>query len=471
VRQMLSTGAPERSKLRSILLLATPALAPLLGTQDFARELLKTLYSEHQSELESIHVNLISAVVDALPKPVSAPGADKPSLGSSEGLAVLLSSGLERHTALRSSPDSPDRGSAQSSMPTLTFSVSEQPNILAQKGSSSRQYHVTLPVANTIFVNGQRATLHRDEWNVHVDKMGATGIEFLQRDNLASFRLELPQRPADLIRGGWAPLRPLTKPRKIVNSMGNVLAQIEVDGEAIPASQELEKAVAVYIKSNPNSTAGGPLRVYALVRPNAMVSESSSTGNEQVQAPDKVLDALWRGGKLFKISGGGGGWGKRQGLLSFEAAVDFGTPDAQTTVGFPDFDKDDNFVADFGSRGIIADPSTVEFLVQYSAENASTMPGLVSHHGEHSDLNDTTLTLGAAADPDKDEQVMKDPTATRTGIQFSPRHFGMISYGGAALGCMSREPGTGHLPSTQAQSRLDVPDSRFVIRGLQSAHA
>ncbi|EXJ54339.1 hypothetical protein A1O7_09678 [Cladophialophora yegresii CBS 114405] len=409
-------------------------------------------------------VNCVYGVVDALPVPIAVSTREdgpSPRLTGKEGLAVFLSSDAWRSRSRDASTTAHGVEEAESAT-TLEFATAFDPSDLDagddQGTVTSRR--VNLPVANTIFVNGQRTTLFKDGWEIKFRETDEPTVNFRYRKPLSSYHIDLGCHPDEIVKGGSSPLQQLTEPRKVVGSMGNVLAQIEVGTEAIPASRELEKAVQTFIDRNPTSTAQGPLLVYALIRPESMMIGRDG----QPHSPLSVLEALWRGAKLFKVSGGGGGWGKRQGLLSLEAAVNFEGPDAQSTAGFPDLDDDETGVEALGSRGIIPPSSTVEFLV-HAPSPASADSQAQQYSSSLPETKASTVVLGTGRDPDTRDDVVMDSDKDATGVYFVPHHFGMISYGGAALTSISKVPFSQLAPIKRTETRLDVPNTCFILGG------
>ncbi len=278
--------------MKTIMVLATPSLAPLLEAGDFLKDLLPSLYhGRRSSEGREAEVALrcVYAVTDALPTPPSHVGH-----GSSEGLAILLSSYINIRGSSYIANATPVAAEMESTT-TIRFASRFGPEDAGARAASSTVVarQVSLPVANTIFVNGQRATLFEDTLNVKLTESDEATISLVHRRLLASYRFHLHCHPKELVIGGSTSLHRLTEPRKVVRSMGNVLAQIEVGGNEVPASQELEKAVPAYIESNPTSTVKGPLLVYALIRPDTMISPYKADVEAEMRSSSSVLDDLW----------------------------------------------------------------------------------------------------------------------------------------------------------------------------------
>ncbi|EXJ83173.1 hypothetical protein A1O1_06792 [Capronia coronata CBS 617.96] len=449
--------------VQSVVLLATPSLAHFLELDVFMRPLMNYIYSDLRTKTgaQELRVKSVAAVVDVLPEPP----AEEESNGhpaTSEGLALLFSSASSHGTPnYLTSPD-------ESEAITLEFSSSRTP-VVESKFPRSTVRHVTLPVANTIFVNGNRTTLLEDSWEVKFHDSAPT-ITHQGRRPLKSFQIDMNCSPNDFLSGS-VPLKPLTGPRKVVRSMGNVLAQIEVDGKPVPASRELEKAVTQYTSSHPTRAYRGPIQVFALVRPPGSSHSESHDTRKDEEHTGSILAELWQDARLFKVTGGGGGWGKKQGLLSLDTAVDFGRDEA--TVGFPDFETALDLSHNMGSHGMIPQDGTVQFFLYTEDAERRIRSGKSSHDAVtpagRTQNSQTSFILGTASNPDTQEYPDIVPTEEKkSGGSFYPNLFGMASYGGAALRTdkvsVPERAGGQHL--TSSRTRLDVPDSRFVLRAL-----
>ena len=408
----------------------------------------------------------ISAVVDALPLPSK--GMRSADVKAGEGLAIWLSSRQGR--SIRGWPaakagDEPTTTLSffsRGKMPLSSLSSSED----GLPGDPQISRHVTLPVANTVFVNGQRTTLYENAWEIESSGLGMGEIRHGDKTPVASYPVSLKCSPYELMTCGSAPLRALTEPRLVVGSMGNVLSQIEVDGKAVPASQELEKAVSAFIKSNPTSTEQGPLLVFALLRSKQVSAFGSDVDGAHGDFTSSLITTLWEGAQLYKCTGGGGGWGTRQGFLSLEPARDF--EPQESTVDFPDLDDEQSIVKHLGSRGIQAGTCTVQFLVYCRHELSKSDSPETPAQDATAPAQDgtTTVVLGTATDPEARDHLVKDPDPHDTGVLFVPNHFGMISYRGAALGSLNTSSKT-----TLARTRLDVPNSIFSFRSFGPLYA
>jgi hypothetical protein len=104
--------------------------------------------------------------------------------------------------------------------------------------------------------------------------------------------------------------------------MGNILRRISkpADGESnkpIPAASELEKDLPKYAEDN--NLTGQRLSVWALVEPPHAADETKTSLSSQ----DYVTSAIQKGSRIHRVISGGGGWGKKQGLLSLDPETSF----------------------------------------------------------------------------------------------------------------------------------------------------
>lgn len=446
------------------MLLATPSLAHFLDLDAFLKPVIERLYQGPQIRDNAAHelnIRSISAVVDALPAAKTAKVDGR--AATAEGLSFLMSSasynGMGEYAAPAAAAGDND-GPA-----TLQFVSGNTSSSLTQ---STRRVirSLTLPVANTLFVNGQRTTLLEDHWNVKILDAKPV-VEHRGRRPLKNYRISLGCA-ADGFLDGHVPLQSLTPRRTISSCMGNVLARIEIEGRAVPASQELEKTIPEYIKSHPERASRGPLLVYALVRSPGKPSSENVEMKKDGEPASPVLSGLWRGARLYKVTGGGGGWGQKQGLLSLETAIDFES--RGSTLQFPDPDQDEVMPFEMASQDMIPAGSTVEFLVNTddevpTPESTFSDPKERPHVQRHST---STWVLGTASDLENRIHHGSVANSEVPGAVFLPGRFGMVSYGGAALASDEMPAAKERFsptssPFESSRTRLDVPDSRFIL--------
>ncbi|KIX05446.1 uncharacterized protein Z518_06318 [Rhinocladiella mackenziei CBS 650.93] len=465
LHQLSRYADQQTSRVRTMLLLATPSLANLLDRKAFLLPALTRLYGNakwaEDRQVNEVHVKSIAAVVDALPaSPIL---TREGRLLASEGLAVLFSSADHHGMCTTVAPED------GSTPVTIRFSSDSTATCL----NSSRHVvrHVTLPVANTLFVNGRHTTLLEDEWKVTASDSGVT-IDHYRGRSLKHLQVNVGCQADAFLDGCSVPLQRLTPPRKVIKSMGNVLSQIEIEGKAVPASQELEKAVSDHISGDSTPGSHSPLLIYALIRSptESDVEEGDAPGSSTGKSTP--LQTLWQDARLFKVTGGGGGWGKRQGLLSLETAVDFETHDG--TVGFPDLDTMEVLPLERRPQGMSRQNSTVEFLISPAGKAPqSPWTGAGRQRSSKSRRTAQTFILGTASNLASLEMPHQPGVLQNNkipNVMVLPDHFGMISYGGAALGSdetpASKEQVVSFrgVPLTMSRTRLDVPNSSFILR-------
>ncbi|KAJ5601692.1 hypothetical protein N7510_011226 [Penicillium lagena] len=283
------------------LLLLTPSFAPWLDpSSDFLQQWVGRLYGPSSPS----PLYAVAAVVDKLPDPQ--PASVETAV---EGLSLLVV-GKDGVHGKAASPRQ-IRGSGVEE-PDILISVQSK----AQKSSSSLPYEIGLRLANTVFVNGRETTLFgmRWAWDSAVNKYTLDASLDLRSCLVAAVS---PVAEPQL----QLPLHPVTERRKVLASMGNILRQVATSTDAastkpMPASTELEKTLPRYLEEH--NIVDRRVTVWALVEQPDNLSHRGSPH-------DRIIRSLCQGGKLHRVMSGGGGWGKKQGLLSLDPEVSFST--------------------------------------------------------------------------------------------------------------------------------------------------
>lgn len=236
-----------------------------------------------------------------------------------EGLSLLVVSKEDVH-----GKPAPERriGGPASNEPDLVVRVQNQGEHNQPIG-----YQVGLRLANTVFINGKESTLF--------------GIRGSYDESARAFtpdrRVDLTSCVVTSAAGSVSPdlalpLHPVSRRRRVVTSMGNILRQLSKSTdpdsmEPMPASSELEKELPRYIEEH--NILDQRVSVWALVE-----KLDVAIADPRAAAPDRVVKSLSQGGKLHRVMSGGGGWGKKQGLLSLDPEVSFpGTAHQHELVG------------------------------------------------------------------------------------------------------------------------------------------
>jgi hypothetical protein len=212
-----------------------------------------------------------------------------------------------------------------------------------------KAFRVQLQAANTLFANGLRSTMFLEKWVLDNTAVGFP--KFLRQDARQHVdRFTMAHTP---ISSSLAvPLERLTARKEISMCMGNIISKLvgTSDPEPISASLELEEKIPAVIKRK--NVTNGNLSVFALITPKVRPQSESmerpatppellghhrSVGqedytSEKQQTLDHIRLAISNGGHLHRVTSGGGGWGKKQGLLSLEPALDFDSEEPDVTA-------------------------------------------------------------------------------------------------------------------------------------------
>lgn len=274
------------------LVLATSEFTKSFGDQEFMGSLTRLI----AGKADTGNFNVLGAIVDHIAPPLG-------SYRSSPGISVLRGN-LDTMMPDLWQPESPRSKEDADSVAALSFSVGRPT--------------VTLPLARTMFQNSKGSTLFASSFNLsnfvpqqeqHVEKR-------FQRVLFSDS--ELPRKLGDL--GLWAPLVPITAPRLVTASFGNIVRGIEVDGQSIPASTELEAAVnAMYEHGSGKEVPVGPVGVWSLVTPKSTSHDAAGSwlngspsplsiggGNSSLQELTKTTaeylqNSYKQGARLYKI--------------------------------------------------------------------------------------------------------------------------------------------------------------------------
>jgi hypothetical protein len=206
-------------------------------------------------------LDVLVAAVDEVPR--YDPGLDH--FSSSEGISVLR--GISRHVL----PCLWVKESATRSIQpaSLNFRVPPTywPGLLS----------VNAPLANTVFANGRPHTLSATRWRSDPGSL-PTLTERLERAHqtilLDNQELGFTRRSFSTVAGH---LVPVTAPRKVLRFLGNILSQVEIDGQPVPASKELESIIPALLeqrrKLHGENHPAGPVGVWALVMQQRYIEE------------------------------------------------------------------------------------------------------------------------------------------------------------------------------------------------------
>lgn len=360
-----TSGAPTAAgAARSAVILASPELATWADDEAFMAQLLRRLGSHDQLDAayagEGPAVDVLFGVTQGL-SPSHLLGQPR------KGLSVLYSNSdsllpsIWQEEPAAGPRTSPDRAA------TVAFTGGPATSAASSLG-------ITLPLANTIFQNGRRSTLLASQWQPSSGRWTPNRMAERQRQEIACLQGR-NLRP-------HIPLVPLTPPRKIVAGLGNIVRQIGIDGDAAPASQELEELIpGMYARrwQKDDAQAPAPMGVWAWVIPPHVVESGQLAGLRAYQQHsdegelslaleaaglfDGLLSSRCRLHKIRKYTppestdnigadretvSGGGGWGAKKGLLSLDPETNYTAPEEEDV---------EMFIKAFQERGSSGDAS------------------------------------------------------------------------------------------------------------------
>lgn len=470
-----------------ILLFATPQFAPALceKSSQWLRDFLDRLYSGISAQIP-IKVKVGVAVVDALPKP--SPLLDftaelgVPNRNAAVGRAALSDSGSAGYAYLfgddvllqleEGMPGQIAPGNPPSSFLTLTLPWRRMTKSVVWRCS------VDIPLANTIFTAGRDAVSMVFELE---RPAGDHPFRVINAADATRISVQWPFKGSNSPLAGnhvvlTAPLTPLTAPRHITDVYGNIIRQVSGDsenGSPRPASSELEAAITSYFKAiaEPQSA----VSVWAIVG-----RKSRDAFQDYWQDPTKyqqhlkdawtssharmvsLLRSMRQGARLYRVLGGGGGWGKRAGLISLDPDAGAIQKSSSLTSRPKSAINDDvvipQLIGDIAKVG-----EEIQFYIHH-IRNDTFEPNKLAN-----DVRLWSLDIGTI--PGTIDQVsVADSTLDAEGEQkeaamYATNHFGALSEHGFYVECTVRTESRPKSNTSERQrctrTKVDVPFSRL----------
>lgn len=181
--------------------------------------------------------------------------------------------------------------------------------VLSKPTEFRRGHTVTLPLANTLFHNGQRTTLMASEWLVGSKDQSVTLSRMIpkrtQKIDLSMSNM-LPVQDAREFRM-LCPLVPITHPRKIVEGLGNILAKVDVEGELAPASKELQVNIPLLLQARQSWSEYDPksarVGVWALIIPEHLFVQHDASQQSSVNTTHKPLSTFSMRMQMGRLDG------------------------------------------------------------------------------------------------------------------------------------------------------------------------
>ncbi|KAF9893054.1 hypothetical protein FE257_012465 [Aspergillus nanangensis] len=305
-----TSRSPPDSELVPIFLV-TPSFALWVDTNsDFLEKWVNQHYHS-PSGSDSRSAYIVVAIVDQLPDARAQHDSDK--LSEFEGM-TFMTVGVE---SIHGKAAVPRRVRAMSTEESaLVFSFRSNDPGTSSDGGQGRVHEIGLRLANTIFINGHETTLFGTRWIYDTPSS-----RYTLDQSLALSRCIVTSNAKTIHNSFQLPLHPVSQRRRVISSMGNILRQLskhtdDTSTASMPASSELEKELPRYIDEH--GIVDQRVSVWALVEAPGQISGTSADGSK-----DGVIRRIKAGGKLHRVMSGGGGWGKKQGLLSLDPEVRF----------------------------------------------------------------------------------------------------------------------------------------------------
>ena len=478
-----------------------PALLSILLTPSFAQHALSSHLPlrilEHLGEdVNSLaKLDAITAVVDRLPTPNYEPEGV-------EGLAYLFTSAPgsfdpEMSTALQHSAQKPG---------WLSFELSPHP-------TTTILNTVQLPLASTVFSTGLPSTLIHSRYEVDA---GDGELRLLMEKQLESQTLRMPLSDVGNTIDFSVPLIPLTPARTIMNSMGNIVRKLSPEtygnnqgqqstnesisnGDSLlTASQELEAAVSDYFKTLQLDLE--PVQVWALIVPSDLPTKVGKRGKTDLRKLDEldirqswfprvhldkdmslqrlyhnnIMQLLYNGSRFCRVLSGGGGWGKKAGLISLDPDNAYSTRDLRHDKGWDFVFAEDDTKTEFDLQkrqalgDIVQEGDSIMFFLAPKRVKQDPVD-ILSSAGAGRDFrvvpgSDQILTLGVI--PSRIDEITEPASNMENRSQESfvlanhyDKIFGMLSEGGMAI----RTTKNG---SVIGQSKLDFPFAKIDVKSL-----
>lgn len=306
-----------------------------------------------------------------------------------------------------------------------------------------------------------------------------------------------------------ASLVPLTPLRVVVNSMGNIVRRISattpgspsqtdsLEENDVPASTELEHAISSYFKAQEMHPEA--VQVWALILPpdrahtakldrskivlhGRLYHESSSEfairsmSAETIcglwSTPDTKLDdlvdvglpnAISHGARLCRVLSGGGGWGKKAGLLSLDPDTAYSSREVRSEHGWElnlEGGNDEAVMArNRKALGeIVKEGDGIMFFL--APKDAKPPPALTQKMSTLVRTAERSAVFGVL--PSTVDVVPKDEipdSQTAAQVKHQPGLFGALSEGGMAIKITSGD-------TVISQSKYDVPFGYLTFTGV-----
>lgn len=395
--------------------------------------------------------------MDKIPRHIPQSGGD-PVPGEYEGISILAVA--EENVRGKAAP--PRRiGAPPGEEPNMLFSIRDE------QSPNGAAHEIGLCLANTVFVNGKETTLLGMRW-IRPQTGAAGSSDHYTLDQSVDLVGCVFEASSSRIHPNLdLPLDSVSQRRRVVTSMGNILRQVtkSTDGtsmDPMPASSELEKELPRYIHEH--NIVDQRVSVWALVeKPDVEIAD------QELSTQDRVTESLRQGGKLHRVMSGGGGWGKKQGLLSLDPEVSFaGTARRGELVGVNElFEPTQATPLDIPlSLDEIMGGDDLSHLSQVASEGdfiqffVSVEPATSQGNVVNQKLSDVTYCFGVVSDAEE----MDPPNSGQGQSLISMENkFGALSEKAITYS----QPVAQGDRLTDSSTKLDIPGSRVMLRPVE----
>ncbi|CEJ56296.1 hypothetical protein PMG11_02507 [Penicillium brasilianum] len=431
------------------LLLVTPSFAHWLDPSDkFLPQLMRQLHG-NDSNTNSFYS--VAAVVDKIPESSALNKLE------SEGLS-LLAIGKENVHVKAVPPRRFGRPASEES--DILVSIKKEQTSQSPTGVT---HEIGLRLANTVFVNGKESTLLGMQWT----RDGTTNAYTLDSTIDLTSCAVTSTSSAGASPNLELPLYPIGERRKVIASMGNILRQISKSSdpnsqEPIPASSELEKDLPRYIKEY--NITDQRVSVWALVE-----NPDIQVGDHSLPTRDYLIQSLRQGGKLHRVVSGGGGWGKKQGLLSLDPEISFsGSVQRDALIGldqlFNPSAKVETDQQPFHANSLVGDDLSLlsqvatsgDFIQFFVSVDPTSMPDAVP---SDACLSEGNITYRFGMLSNAEERSSLEIMDGNDNITVVPNSFGALSE--KAISYTQPMARGGETPGSS--TKLDIPGCRVVL--------
>ena len=451
-------------KVPLVVVLVTPSWIELIN--DASRFVPDLLFRMFGNPEKWPGFDVLIAVVDKIPHPLEEDIGCK----GSEGISV---STFESETAtpdLWSPRDRPTDQRTMTIQQRCTLSFQFQPIQKRLQGTPPSESHpvrkhlLQLPVANTLFHNGQTSTLFAERWAFSAGPKSSLGFVRTKKVSIPRQILRVPSMLGKSeARELHNRLKSITPSRIVAAATGNIIQKIYLgpDGvtdQTVPASSELESVVSQLI--NTRQSSAEKVEIWALVTPG-----KNERSHSRLRSED-ILTLVEGGSRLHKVLSGGGGWGVKQGLLALDPDPDFSNYENEIQLDLENNDDTTSWKSQFFGE-IVKPGDRVEFFTFRPPEKIRLPEGLPSHFAVTPAVY--LGTLPSSMDMIPDQPVGFDHHDFPAGFSFLRNHFGMLTEHGMTLKVEtlssndSLQSVAGQVGSV-VQTKLDVPFTCFVAK-------